>query len=84
VELSRWVSGSRLVLAERRKVSLPVNTTFALSETTGSLILWIGTSMGTLTPILSTTDSTYSSGYVGIEANRGEGTAYNFRAGNVG
>jgi len=81
VELSRWVSGHRTVLAKRRKVSLPVNTTFALSETAGSLVVWTGTS--TLTPILSTTDSTYGGGYVGIEANRGEGTAYNFRAGNV-
>jgi hypothetical protein len=82
VEISRWVSGHRAVLAKRRKVSLPVNAMFALSETAGNLVLWTGIS--TLTPILSTTDSTYSSGYVGIEANRGEGTAYKFRAGNVG
>jgi hypothetical protein len=81
VELSRWVSGHRTVLAKRWKVSLPVNTTFALSETVGNLVVWTGTRR--MTPILSTTDSTYSAGYVGVEANRGEGTAYNFRAGNV-
>jgi hypothetical protein len=81
VELSKWASGHRTVLARRKRVSLPVNTTFALSETGGNLVAWTGIS--TLTPVLSATDHTYSSGYTGIEANRGEGTAYNFRAGNV-
>jgi len=81
VELSKWASGHRTVLAKRKRVSLPVNTKFALSETGGSLVVWTGAK--TLTPILSAADSTYSGGYAGIEANRGEGTAYNFRAGNV-
>jgi hypothetical protein len=81
VDLSKWVSGRRTVLAKRRRVSLPVNTKFALSETGGSLVVWTGGNR--LTPILSAADSTYSGGYAGIEANRGEGTAYNFRAGNV-
>jgi hypothetical protein len=81
VELSKWTAGSRTVLARTKRVSLPVNTKFALSESGGSLVVWTGRSV--LAPILSATDSTYSSGYVGIEANRGEGTAYNFRGGNV-
>jgi hypothetical protein len=81
VELSLWVSGHRTVLAKRRRVSLPVNTTFALSEAAGSLVVWTGTN--TLAPIMSTTDAAYGAGYVGIEANRGEGTAYNLRAGNA-
>ena len=81
VELSKWVSGTRTVLAKAEGVSLPVDTKFALSETRGSLAVWVGNSK--LTRILSATDSAYRGGYVGIEANRGEGTAYNFRAGNV-
>jgi hypothetical protein len=81
VELSKWASGTRTVLAKTKRVSLPVNTKFALSEAGGKLVAWTGKC--TLRPILSATDHTYSRGYVGIEANRGEGTAYNFRAGNV-
>jgi hypothetical protein len=81
VVLSKWAFGRRTVLARAKRVSLPVNTKFALSEAGGSLVVWTGTR--TLTPILSSTDYTYSGGYAGIEANRGEGTAYNFRAGNV-
>jgi hypothetical protein len=81
VELSKWASGQRTVLAKAKRISLPVNTTFALSEAGDKLVVWTGTNA--LTPILSATDSTYSSGYTGIEANRGEGTAYRFRAGNV-
>jgi hypothetical protein len=81
VELSRWVGGHRTVLKRRGKVSLPVNANFALSETAGSLVVWTGKS--TVEPLLVATDHTYSGGYVGIEANRGEGTAYDFRAGNV-
>lgn len=81
VVLSKWTLGHRTVLAGTKRISLPVNTKFALSEAGGSLVVWTGTS--TLTPILSSTDSTYRGGYAGIEANRGEGTAYNFRAGNV-
>jgi hypothetical protein len=81
VELSRWVTGRRTVLAKRSKVSVPVNTMFALSEAAGNLVVWTGTN--TLTPTMLATDATYSGGYAGIEANRGEGTAYNFRAGNV-
>ncbi len=82
VELSKWASGHRTVLAKAKRISLPENTTFALSEAGGNLVVWTGTNA--LTPILSATDSTYGSGYTGIEANRGEGTAYSFRAGNVG
>lgn len=81
VELSKWASGTRTVLAKIRRVSLPANAKFALSEAGGKLVAWTGKS--TLRPILSATDHTYNGGYVGIEANRGEGTAYNFRAGNV-
>ncbi len=81
VEIARWIAGQRRVLAKAKGISLPVNTKFALSETDGSLVVWKG--RGTLSPILSAMDSTFHSGFTGIEANRGEGTAYDFRAGNV-
>lgn len=81
VEIARWVAGQRTVLAKTRGVSLPVNTKFALSERDGNLVAWKG--RGVLSPILSATDATFHRGYVGIQANRGEGTAYDFRAGGV-
>jgi NHL repeat len=81
VELSKWVSGTRTVLGTKEGFSLPVNTTFVLTETGGKLTLWTGTS--SFSRVLSAYDSTYSSGYAGIEVYQGSGTAYNFRAGNV-
>jgi hypothetical protein len=81
VELSKWVSGTRTVLATKEGFSLPVNTTFALTETGGSLTIWTGTT--SFSRVLTAYDATYSSGYAGIEANKGEGTAYDFRAGRV-
>lgn len=82
VELAKWVSGVRSVLASTAGVSLPVGTTMVLTETAGgSLALWTGTS--TMTPLLTASDPTYTSGYAGLEVNGGAGTIYNFRAGRI-
>lgn len=82
VELSKWVSGTRTVLASTSGFSLPVSTTMALTETSGGgLALWTGST--TMTPILSASDSTYTGGYAGLEVNGGTGTIYNFRAGRI-
>jgi RHS repeat-associated protein len=81
VELSKWVSGTRTVLASTSGFSLPVGTTMALTEAGGSLALWTGTS--SFTPLLSANDSTYTSGYAGLEVNGGAGTEYNFKAASL-
>ncbi len=82
VELAKWVSGARTVLASTTGFSLPVGTTIALTETAGgSLALWTGTT--SLSAVLSASDSTYTSGYAGLEVNGGAGTVYNFRAGRI-
>lgn len=81
VELSKWVSGTRTVLATKEGVALPVGTTIAFSEQAGSLVVWTGTT--TFTPIISSSDTTYGSGYVGIDVNGGQGTYYNFRGGSA-
>lgn len=81
LELSKWASGTRTVLATKEGVALPVGTTIALSEEAGSLVIWIGTA--TFTPLLSAVDTAYSSGYVGIDVNGGQGTYYNFRGGSA-
>jgi DNA-binding beta-propeller fold protein YncE len=81
VELSKWASGTRTVLETKEAVSLAKDTTFALTETGGRLTLWTGTT--SFSRVLTAYDSTYSSGYAGLEVYGGNGTAYNFRAGGV-
>lgn len=81
-ELAKWISGARTVLASTTGISLPVGTIMALTETAGgSLALWTGTT--SLSAVLSASDSTYASGYAGLEVNGGAGTIYNFRAGRI-
>jgi RHS repeat-associated protein len=81
VELSKWVSGTRTVLASKTGFSLAVGTTVALIDFGGNLALWTGTS--SYAQVLSAEDSTYSSGYAGIEANGSWPGQQNFRAGNI-
>jgi hypothetical protein len=82
VELAKWVSGTRTVLASTSAFSLGVGTRIALTETRGgNLAVWNG--MTTLTRVLAAKDSTYTSGYAGIEVNGGAGTINNFRAGRI-
>jgi hypothetical protein len=82
VEIAKWVSGTRNVLAVTSGFSLPVGTTMALTETAGGdIALWTGTT--TLSQVLSARDTTYTSGYAGLEVNGGAGTIYNFRAGRI-
>jgi hypothetical protein len=83
VELSKWTAGTRTVLASTSGFSLPVGTTIALSETAGgTLTLWSGTGTS-MSQVLTATDSTYTSGYAGLEVNGGAGTLYNFKAGRM-
>lgn len=79
VEISKWASGTRTVLASTSKVSLPIDTTIALTDVGGSLTLWSGNS--SFLPLLSTTDSTYASGYAGLEVHGLAGSEYKFSAG---
>jgi RHS repeat-associated protein len=78
-EIAKWVSSTRSALASKASVTLSNGTIFALSDEGGTLVLWTGTT--SFTPLLSANDSTYSSGYAGIEVNGGAGTLNNFRAG---
>lgn len=83
VELSRWASGTRTVLASKEGFSLPVGTTVALTDSaTGELKLWTG-SASTYSVALSAIDTTYTSGYAGIEVLGTSGTYYDFRAGHM-
>ncbi|HEX6602293.1 MAG TPA: fibronectin type III domain-containing protein [Solirubrobacterales bacterium] len=81
VELSKWVSGTRTILASTSGFSLPVGTTIALGRLGGQVTLWTGTSANGLSPLLTAADSTYSSGYAGLEVYGVGGTLYDFKAG---
>jgi hypothetical protein len=67
VKLSKWVSGTETVLASSSSVSIPTGTRMMLSDNGGTVTAWQGTTAGTA--VLSAADSTYSSGYGGIEAS---------------
>src|SRR5881394_2365162 len=82
-KLSKWSSGTQTVLASNAEVSIPNGTTLAISDTGGTVTAWKG-SGGTLTSVLTATDSTYSSGYAGIEAAGTISRSQNFKAGSLG
>src|SRR5881394_3965666 len=81
-KLSKWSSGTQTVLASNAEVSIPNGTTLAISDTGGTVTAWKG-SGGTLTSVLTATDSTYSSGYAGIEAAGNISRSQNFKAGSL-
>jgi len=83
VKLSKWAAGTQTVLASNAEVSIPNGTTMAISDTGGTVTAWKG-SGGTLTSILSAGDSTYASGYAGIEAAGNISRSQNFKAGSLG
>src|SRR4051794_13412615 len=81
VELSKWVAGTRTVLTKKEGFTLATDATMAFSKSAGQLTLWTG-SGGSYSVALSAADSTYTSGYAGIEVIGTGGTYYDFRAGN--
>jgi len=68
VVLSKWVSGTKTVLASKPGYSLPVGSSFALAAKAGTVSVWTKTG-GEFTQLLSAADATYKSGYVGIEGS---------------
>ncbi len=84
LELSRWDAGTRTVLTSKEGVSLAAGTTMALSESGGRIVAWTNYSGGEFLPLVSASDTTYRSGYAGIDVKGGSGTDYNFRAGSIG
>lgn len=82
VELSKWVSGTRTILGGKASYSVPAGSVIALSETGGRLTVWTNKG-GAYSEVLSANDSTYSSGYAGIEASGVTPKLYDFRAGNM-
>ena len=81
VTLAKWASGSQTVLASNPSVSIPTGSTLALSDTGGTVQAWQGTG-GSLTSILSASDSSFSSGYAGMEGAGNISRSNSFKAGS--
>jgi hypothetical protein len=80
VALSRWQSGTRTVLASKLGYSFPVGSQFALVDKGGTVSGWAKIS-SEYTQLLSAADSTYISGYTGIEGSGNILRLKDFRSG---
>ncbi|HEY2715515.1 MAG TPA: hypothetical protein VGI73_04765, partial [Solirubrobacterales bacterium] len=80
VTLAKFSAGTETVLASASGVSIPVGQTLAISDTGGTVTAWKG-SGGSLTQLLTASDSSYSSGYAGIEGSGNISHSTAFKAG---
>jgi RHS repeat-associated protein len=80
--LSKWSAGAEAVLAEQKSAAIPTGTTLAIADSGGALSAWKG-SGGSFTPLLSASDSTYSSGYAGVEGSGNISRSDDFKAGEI-
>lgn len=82
VTLSKWSSGTETVLAEQASTEIAPGTTMAISDTGQTVTAWKGTG-GSLTSILSATDTAFISGYAGMEGSGNLSRSLNFKAGSL-
>ncbi len=80
VTLAKWAAGTETVLASNASVSIASGTRLMLSDTGGTVTAWKG-SGSALSSLLTASDSTYSSGYAGIEGSGNISRSLDFRAG---
>jgi len=67
--LSKWESGSKTVLTSKGSYALPTNRPFALVDREGIVSAWANPFKEGWEQILSAKDSTFSSGYIGLEGS---------------
>lgn len=79
--LSVWKSGAKTVLAEKT-LSIPAGTTMAISDKGETVTAWSGSTYA-IASVMSASDSTYASGYAGIEASGNQSRSNFFRAGDL-
>ncbi|HWH20156.1 MAG TPA: hypothetical protein VN671_06460 [Solirubrobacterales bacterium] len=79
VELSKWTSGTQ---AELASITMPigVGSTLALVDEGSNVRAWVGAG-GSFGSILSAADSSYSSGYAGIQGTGNNGRLSEFKVG---
>jgi hypothetical protein len=80
VSLSRWQAGAKTVLASKVGYSFPTGSQFALADKGGTVSGW--TKVGSdYTQLLSAADSTFISGYTGLEGSGNITRLRDFRSG---
>jgi hypothetical protein len=80
VTLSRWQSGTKTVLASSAGYSFPKGSQFALADKGGTVSAWTKTG-SEYTQLLSAADTTFISGYTGIEGSGNITRLKEFRGG---
>ena len=68
VNLAKWASGTETVLASKSGYSFAIGSLFALDDNDGTVSAWTKTG-SEYTQLLSAGNSTYTSGYTGIEGS---------------
>lgn len=80
VSLAKWEEGTKTALASKTAYALPLGSEFALVRKGGAVQAW--TKTGTeFTQLLSAADSTFISGFSGLEASGNISRLTNFKAG---
>jgi hypothetical protein len=80
VSLARWQTGAKTVLASKAGYSFPAGSQFALADKGGTVSAW--TKVGSdYTQLLSAADSTFISGYTGLEGSGNITRLKDFRSG---
>ncbi len=80
VALSKWQAGSKTVLASKSSYSFPVNSQFALVDKGATVSVWTKTG-SEYTQLISASDSTFKTGYTGIEGSGNITRLKDFRSG---
>jgi sugar lactone lactonase YvrE len=80
VVLSKLSSGTKTVLATKTGYSFPVKSQFGLIDKGGTVSAWTSTG-AEYTQLLSASDSTFTSGYTGVEGSGNVTRLTNFRSG---
>lgn len=80
IKLSKWTAGTETVLASKTAQPFSTGTNFALSYKGGTVTAWSGTE-ASIHSVLTASDSTYSSGYAGMDGVGNISRSVNFRAG---
>jgi hypothetical protein len=83
VTLVKWAAGTATTLATRAGFSLAVGGRVGLADKAGVVSVWTAGATGEFTQLLSASDATYQSGYVGIAAGGNLGRLANFRGGQL-
>lgn len=82
VTLARWVSGTRTVLGTKTGYLLPLGSSFAIVAKAGTVSAWTKTG-SEYTQLLAAADTTYNSGYVGLEGSGNILRLTEFKAGQL-